>query len=202
MIYRILLGSVLAVSLLLIGLDPVSAAKSVAKAPPHLFVSPGIKPIYREKIDLDKYLQPGDKVQRWTSEELPAILSAADVSRYRVIFRLQKEGERKTADKIIRSLEDRILMGHVLAQRYLHPKKYRSKYTELKDWIDKYADHPEASRVYRLALKRRPKNWKLPKEPSGIALGGSGHDGRRIVYLVYNPRKKTDQGRIQGDARL
>ncbi len=190
MTHRILLGSVLAASLLLIGSDPVPAAKSAAKTPSKLFVTPGIKPVYREKVDLDKYLQPGDKAQRWTSKELPAILSAADVSRYRVIFRLQKEGEWKTADKIIRSLEDRILMGHVLAQRYLHPRKYRSKYTELKDWMDNYADHPEANRIYRLAFKRRPKNWKLPQEPTGDALGGSGHDGRRIGYLVYNPRKK------------
>ena len=31
-----------------------------------------------------------------------------------------------------------------------------------------YADHPDARRLYKLALKRRPANWKLPKPPAGI----------------------------------
>ena len=83
---------------------------------------------------------------------LPAILMPADVSRYRVIFKLQRSGEWKAADKIIKKLEDRILMGHVLAQRYLHPTKYRSRYRELKAWMADYADHPEAERIYKLAL--------------------------------------------------
>ncbi len=123
---------------------------------------------------------------------LPAILMPADVSRYRVIFKLQRSGEWKAADKIIKKLEDRILMGHVLAQRYLHPTKYRSHYKELKAWLDHYADHPDARRLYKLALKRRPKNWKLPKEPVGRVLNGSGHDGRYLGYAVYNPRKKLN----------
>lgn len=124
---------------------------------------------------------------------LSAILSPADVSRYRVVFKLQQTGEWKAADKIIKTLDDKILMGHVLAQRYLHPTKYRSRYKELKGWLDKYADHPEAGRLYKLALKRRPKNWKLPKEPVGSAYNGSGHDGRILGYAVYNPRKKLNR---------
>jgi len=56
-------------------------------------------------------------------------------------------------------------MGHVLFQRYMHPTGYRSKYVELKTWLDAYADHPGAYRVYRLALKRQPSGYKSPRRP-------------------------------------
>ena len=56
-------------------------------------------------------------------------------------------------------------MGHVLAQRYLHPTAYRSKYHELAKWLAKYADYPDARRIYKLALRRKPKDHKRPRAP-------------------------------------
>lgn len=97
--------------------------------------------------------------------DLPLVLSAADAERYRKIFFLQRSGKWKAADQQIAALTDHRLMGHVLYQRYMHPRSYRSKYSELKGWMDRYADHPDAARVYRLALKRRPKNYKRPERP-------------------------------------
>ena len=96
---------------------------------------------------------------------LPEILSDADAALYREIFRAQERGRWKTADKLAAKLADRRLMGHVLAQRYLHPTAYRSRYKELVRWLDKYADHPEAKRIYKLAVKRRPKNYRWPNKP-------------------------------------
>ena len=128
----------------------------------------------------------------WTADRLPSILGETDVSRYRVIFSLQKNGEWKAADKIIDTLENRVLMGHVLAQRYLHPTKYRSRYRELKAWMDQYADHPDARRIHKLALRRRPKNWKMPKPPTGRLLAGSGHDGA-VAAKVYRPTKRLSR---------
>ncbi len=128
----------------------------------------------------------------WTANRLPSILGATDVSRYRVIFSLQKNGEWKAADKIIDTLENRVLMGHVLAQRYLHPTKYRSRYRELKAWMDQYADHPDARRIHKLAFRRRPKNWKMPKPPTGRLLAGSGHDGAAAAK-VYRPAKRLSR---------
>ena len=49
-------------------------------------------------------------------------------------------------------------MGHVLFQRYMHPTAYRAKWTELRDWLKNYADHPGAWRVYKLAQKRKPRH--------------------------------------------
>lgn len=137
-------------------------------------------------------LEPGLE-QEWRDSNLPALLSNADIGRYRVVFQLQKDGEWKAADKIIAKLDDRVLMGHVLAQRYLHPTKYRSRYKELKSWMDSYADHPQARRLYQLALKRKPRNWKAPKPPTaraGVYLGGSGHGGGGS--LTYRPSRKLN----------
>ena len=132
-----------------------------------LAVVPGRKPLYVEQFNIENYLLDGEREPRWTNGEIPSILSESDVSRYRVIFRVQQEGDWRLADKIIRSLDNPILMGHVLAQRYLHPTKYRSSYGELRSWMASYADHPDARRLYKLALNRRPANWKLPKPPAG-----------------------------------
>ncbi|MEE2997444.1 MAG: lytic transglycosylase domain-containing protein [Pseudomonadota bacterium] len=97
--------------------------------------------------------------------ELPDILSAADERRYKTIFALQKKGDWRRAKKLIQKLDDHLLLGHVQAQRYLHPTKYRSRYIELAKWLKVYADHPDARRIYKLALKRRPKNYRAPRRP-------------------------------------
>ena len=98
--------------------------------------------------------------------DILTVLSDSDSRLYREIFRLQKGGEWKAADKRIEQLSDRLLMGHVLFQRYMHPRAYRSRYAEMKDWMRDYADHPQAERVYKLAAKRRPANWKWPRRPA------------------------------------
>lgn len=97
--------------------------------------------------------------------ELPTVLSAQDADLYRKIFQVQKNGDWRAADKFIKQLDDRLLLGHVMAQRYLHPTKYRSKYKELKGWLAEYGDHHDARQLYKLALKRRPSNWKYPTKP-------------------------------------
>lgn len=96
---------------------------------------------------------------------LPAILSEPDIVLYRQTFRVQERGDWKTADRLIRRLGSHVLIGHVLAQRYLHPTKYRSTFKELKAWMAAYADHPDARRIYKLALRRKPKDWRAPKRP-------------------------------------
>ena len=99
-------------------------------------------------------------------QAVPQPLSVEDEGRYGRIFLHQEAGEWKEAARLIEQLSNRILMGHVLYQRYMHPTKYRSEYKELRDWMALYADHPGAQKVYSLALKRRPKNYKYPKPNS------------------------------------
>lgn len=90
---------------------------------------------------------------------------AADLDRYRRIFALQADGRMSEADALIAELGSRILMGHVLAQRYLHPTAHVSSYDELARWLDLYADLPQAGRIHKLASKRRPPYAAAPREP-------------------------------------
>ncbi|MEE8274563.1 MAG: lytic transglycosylase domain-containing protein [Alphaproteobacteria bacterium] len=127
---------------------------------------------------------------------MPSVLSPGDIERYARIFELQKLGKWITADKEIKKLEDRILMGHVLAQRYLHPTHYRSKFRELRDWLKKYADHPQARRIYKLAMKRRPKGAAKPRravapaQPVTAAVIGAARDKGYV-----SPRKRSNAQR-------
>jgi len=101
-------------------------------------------------------------------DAVPRILSPEDAERYRRIFELQDKAKWRAADKLIARLENRLLMGHVLFQRYMHPTGYRSRFRELSRWLSKYADHPGARRVYRLARKRQPKGVRAPRRPLAI----------------------------------
>ena len=120
---------------------------------------------------------------------LPAVLTAGDAELYRRIFALQTDGRWPEADRLIAQLTDKRLLGHLLAQRYLHPTAYRSKYTELKDWMDRYADHPEAKRIYALAVKRRPANYRRPQPP--ITAGSAAWAGQRASYDYLSPRQRS-----------
>ncbi len=94
------------------------------------------------------------------------LLSADDAERYRRLFALQGKQRWRAADKVAARLDDPVLLGHLLFERYMHPTGYRSRFGELRDWLAEYHDHPGASRVYRLASKRRPKGAARPRRPS------------------------------------
>ena len=128
----------------------------------------------------------------------PRVLSETDAQLYRDIFTLQKAGKWRKADKKIAQLDDERLMGHVLAQRYLHPTAYRSKYKELSAWLKAYADHPQAARLYKLALKRRPKNYRMPTRPeirkAGPRIAAAGVAQAKPKARTYKlPRKRLSR---------
>lgn len=98
-------------------------------------------------------------------ESVDGVLTPQDEARYRRIFALQEDGRWQEAAAEIAVLTDNRLMGHVLAQKYLHPTKYRSKFKELRAWMADYADHPQARRIYRLAVHRMPAGAGRPHSP-------------------------------------
>lgn len=91
--------------------------------------------------------------------------TAADIELYRQIFALQADGRMSEADRLISALTNRVLMGHVLAQRYLHPTAHISTFDELARWLDLYADLPQAGRIHKLAERRRPPFAAAPRPP-------------------------------------
>ena len=121
---------------------------------------------------------------------LPQVLADRDAAQYRRIFELQKKGSWRAADREIKKLRSRLLMGHVLAQRYLHPTKYRSRYNELERWLRYYADHPEAKRIYRLAMRRKGKSSRRPQAPTAPKPRINGAVQFSPTYGYTSPRRR------------
>jgi len=131
-----------------------------AAIPPKPTKKPNIKQKPKTKTktpDLNDIAQSVD-----TNESL----SNKDAERYKTIFALQEKGNMDAANKEIEKLDNKILYGYVLAQRYLHPSAYTTDFKELQDWLTNYADLPISPKIYELAERKRPKgnNTRL-KDP-------------------------------------
>ena len=81
------------------------------------------------------------------------ILSSEDVKIYKQIFDLQKKSIRSKrskewiqVDSLIKKLNNKVLLGNVYADRYLHPTGWRSSFNDLSRWLEKYNDHRSAPR--------------------------------------------------------
>ncbi len=117
-------------------------------------------------------LRTGDTGEA-AAPQAPRVLAPDTAERYRRIFALQKDGRWEAADRLIADLDNDLLLGHVLAQRYLHPTDYWSSFPELRDWLAAYPSHPQARRLYRLAVDRRGDHaW--PPQPEPVRVKGDG----------------------------
>lgn len=108
----------------------------------------------------------------------PAVLSQADVDRYRRIFALQARGRFSDADVVVRSLESQLLLGYVLQERYLSASYGKASFRELRSWLDQYADHPGAHKIYRLARTRGTGALTRPVSAGELVSGASGDNPR------------------------
>ena len=120
------------------------------------------------------------------------ILNASDVKIYREIFKLQSKQIKsknsriwKKIEKLKKEIDNKILLGTLSADKYLHPTGWRSSYKELKNWLHEYHDHPDAYRIYRLALRRKPIKSKSPKRPSGNFLNGYGNISKDLIKPTF-----------------
>ena len=118
-------------------------------------------------------LTPGSEMFRQV--DVPTVLSPDEIARYQRIFALDERGAWSEADREIALLQDRLLLGHVLAARYLN-KAYRTTYAELADWLARYADEPDAKELYALALHRRPAHAAAPTRPVTATLEAAPPD--------------------------
>lgn len=78
----------------------------------------------------------------------PKPLTNRDIALYKEIFRLQEGGQWDDADAIIQKVGNGILIGHVLAHRYTHPK-FNTTNLMLSRWLELYHDHPQAVQFAR-----------------------------------------------------
>jgi len=125
-----------------------------------------------------------------TITPLPKPLSEKDAALYKDIFSRQEDGNIKAAEKLIKQLDNHLLIGHVLAQKYLHPTAWRSRFSELSNWLDLYYDHPAASRIKWLSNRRKPASSKAANAPKKGYLNGVG------LSRAQNYRAQIPESRV------
>lgn len=116
-------------------------------------------------------------------------LGGTQIDLYKDIFRLQEAGNMNLAAALAGDLKDKSLMGHVLAQKLLHPS-YRASFAELKDWMGKYADLPQASQIARLANARAPKGQGGFKAANGKVATIEGLEDQSLSAKTYKSKIK------------
>lgn len=112
------------------------------------------------------------------------ILRSSDRTLYKELEQLQAEGNWAEADHVLAQIDDEILRGHALAQRYLH-KNYDSRPAELKLWMEKYADHPQAGTIYRLAAQKGARNLKKPVYGKILKGNGASQVNQRFSHIGW-----------------
>jgi soluble lytic murein transglycosylase-like protein len=93
-------------------------------------------------------------------------LSQRDLMLYRRAFAAVANSDWATVDATLPHIQDRRLVGHIRAARFLLPS-VETPFTDLRAWLDVYGDLPEADEIYRLAEVQKPKGAYLPKPHVG-----------------------------------
>ncbi len=129
------------------------------------------------------------------------LLSNEDVNNYQKAYFYQEQCKWKSANKFILKIQNKKLLGHILAQKFLHPNCYKSKYLELYYWLQKYNDHPQSKRIYKLAIKRMPSGYKSPTKPS-VPLGIKAEKTNSIKKYTYKSSKKLSNNQRKEKKKL
>jgi soluble lytic murein transglycosylase len=107
-----------------------------------------------------------------TGTVFPRPLRPSDAAVLQRIFSLQRRGETANAKRAEGELDDSLLLGTVLADRYLS-RYHKSTVPELMDWLIQYHDLPDAAAIYSLLLTKLPKGATPPPPPETAALSRS-----------------------------
>jgi soluble lytic murein transglycosylase-like protein len=138
------------------------------------------------------------------------VLSPEDVKLYGEIFQAEKSGQLKRADTLATKLEDKVLIGYALMERYLGPH-YKTSFNELKAWLEEYSDLSGAPRVYQLAVKRAPKGARVPPPArihwrgvagEGDAFGETGLQSQQARSAATQIRRFDREGRPEASEAL
>ncbi len=116
-------------------------------------------------------------------------ISRDDVTTYKKIFRAIKDEDWEEVEDLSEDLDSDLLMGHVLAETYLS-KTYVSTFAELKDWLEKYGDYPQAPRIYRLARRKGDKAELPSAYDAWNARRVSPYDWYDDAYEAVRPKDK------------
>jgi soluble lytic murein transglycosylase-like protein len=128
-----------------------------------------------------------------------AALSGNDQLLYETMFRAQDRGDYAWADQLAQQLDSPVLMGTLLAQRYLS-NDYTASADELAQWLQTYSDQPEAATIRALAERKGAPHDRLAELAQIRPLRGDGytdHLGRRSAPdAFYQGLSAWKQGRF------
>ncbi len=99
---------------------------------------------------------------------LPQPLDPSDVGLVRRALDLQAHGDMAAADLAIGRLQSDLLLGPLLAQRYLG-RFHHSTPAELTAWLERFANQPNAEAIRALLRRRLPRGASLPPLPTAAA---------------------------------
>jgi soluble lytic murein transglycosylase len=118
---------------------------------------------------------------------LPKPLRPGDATVMQRIFELQRRGSIQGAIKATAELEDPLLLGSVLADRY-QSRYYKSTSAELSDWLARYRDLPDAPAIHALLLIKLPKGATPPSAPDVTTLkrANAPESPPEDIYLPRN----------------
>jgi soluble lytic murein transglycosylase len=91
------------------------------------------------------------------------------VALLRRIFAFQARGDIPSAIRSVGALEDQLLVGTVLADRYLG-RHHRSTVDELSSWLAHYGDQPDAPAIHAMLVAHLPKGAAAPPTPDNSTL--------------------------------
>ena len=111
-------------------------------------------------------------------------LSPSDRLSYTNAFDSLRRGDLDAARSSAREAGDRVLLGRVEFERLFHAD-HLATFQELSDWLDVYADLPEAPRAYDLAMRRRPDGAPEPRRPRGVESVAAA-EGGKAARIAFN----------------
>ena len=103
---------------------------------------------------------------------LPHPLAPSEAIRVRRVFELQQRGLLIEAARETERLGDPMLLGHILADRYLGPF-YRTSVAELADWVRRFSDQPDISAMRDLLLLRQRQAGRPVSMPVAPGMDGA-----------------------------
>ncbi len=116
---------------------------------------------------------------------LPHPLAPSDAALVKAIFGFQARGRIPKAIAETALLQDGMLLGHILADRYLG-QGYRSSPAELTEWLGQFGGQPDARAIRALLARRAGKDAPLPPLPDSPSLSN---------LLVTNAPPQADDAR-------
>jgi soluble lytic murein transglycosylase-like protein len=141
-------------------------------------------PAYGQRAEQTAMSVPRPAVQGGVAG-FPQPLAPSDAARLRRVFELQSRGENALAAREIDRLDDRRLVGHALADRWL--RGHEPPLPEVVAWLIDHPDHPDAPAIHAILVRRAPRGMALPPTPAQEALA----DGAEVVPEEREPPSRS-----------